>query len=103
MQVSRHFKAFANNSSVNIKLSKTQLCKKGQSGEFLGRLRGPSLKTGLPLTKNVLKPLAKRALIPLRRSELRECNIRFLSMRSVSCCTGPHVFTSFARLKKKFN
>ena len=37
----------------------------GQSGGFLGRLLGPLLKTGLPLMKNVLKPLAKSALIPL--------------------------------------
>ena len=36
----------------------------GQSGGFLGRLLGPLLKTGLPLMKNVLKPLAKSALIP---------------------------------------
>ena len=36
-----------------------------QSGEFLGRLLGPLLETGLPLIGNVLKPLAKRVLIPL--------------------------------------
>ena len=36
-----------------------------QSGGFLGRLLGPSLKTGLPLIGNVLKPLAKSALILL--------------------------------------
>ena len=36
-----------------------------QSGEFLGRLPGPSQKTGLPLIKNVIKPLAKSVLIPL--------------------------------------
>ena len=34
-QVSRIRKAFANNSSANIKLSKTQLHKVGQSGGFL--------------------------------------------------------------------
>ena len=39
--------------------------KKGQSGGFLGRLLGPLLKTGLPLTRNVLKRLAKSVLIPL--------------------------------------
>ena len=61
----RLHKAFANNSSANIKLSKTQLHKIGQSGGFLGRLLGPSLKTGLPLIGNVLKPLAKSVLIPL--------------------------------------
>ena len=37
----------------------------GQSGEFLGRLLGSLLKTGFPLIKNVLKPLAKSVLIPL--------------------------------------
>ena len=58
-------KAFANRSSADIKLSKTQLSKMIQSGGFLGRLLGPLLKTGLPLIKNVIKPLAKRVLIPL--------------------------------------
>ena len=37
----------------------------GQSGGFLGRLLGLLLKTGLPLIKNVLKPLPKSVLIPL--------------------------------------
>ena len=36
-----------------------------QLGGFLGRLLGPSLKTGLPLMKNVLKPSAKSVLVPL--------------------------------------
>ena len=36
-----------------------------QSGGFLGRLLGPLQKTGLPLVKNVIKPLAKSVLIPL--------------------------------------
>ena len=36
-----------------------------QSGGFLGKLLGQLLKTGLPLIKNVIKPLAKRVLIPL--------------------------------------
>ena len=50
-------KAFANNSSV-------ELSKMMQSG-FLGKLLGPLLKTGLPLIKNVITPLAKSVLIPL--------------------------------------
>ena len=54
-QVSRLRKAFANSSSANIKLSKTQLHKIGQSGGFLGRL----------LVGNVLKRLAKTVLKPL--------------------------------------
>ena len=64
-QVANIRKAFANNSSIDIKLSKTQLSKMIQSGGFLGRLLGPLLKTGLPLIKNVIKPLAKSVLIPL--------------------------------------
>ena len=34
-------------------------------GRFLGKLLGPLLKTGLPLIKNVIKPLVKSVLIPL--------------------------------------
>ena len=64
-QVANIHKAFANNSSIDIKLSKTQLSKMIQSGGFLGRLLGPLLKTGLPLISNVIKPLAKSVLIPL--------------------------------------
>ena len=51
--------------STDIILSKTQLSKMIQSGGFLGRLLGPLLKTGSPLTKNAIKPLAKNVLIPL--------------------------------------
>ena len=65
-QVLRLRKAFASNSSANIKLPKTQLHKIGQSGGFLGRFLGPLLKIGLPLMKNVSQPLAKSDLIPLR-------------------------------------
>ena len=64
-QVSNLRKAFANKSSTDIKLSKTQISKMIQSGGFLGRLLGPLLKTGLPLMKNVIKPWAKSVLIPL--------------------------------------
>ena len=65
IQVLRLCIAFANNSSADIKLSKTQLRKIGQSGGFIGRLLGPLLKTVLPLMRNILKPLAKSILIPL--------------------------------------
>ena len=64
-KVLRLRKAFANGSSPNIKLSKIHLHNIGKLGGFLGRLLGPLLKTGLPLMKNVLKPLAKSVLIPL--------------------------------------
>ena len=50
-KVSNLRKAFANNLSTDIKLSKTQLSKMMQSGGYLGRLLGPLLKTGLPLIK----------------------------------------------------
>ena len=53
------------NFSANIKLSKSQVHKIGQSGRFLGRILGPLLKTGLPLIGSVLKPLSKIVLIPL--------------------------------------
>ena len=37
----------------------------GQSGGSLSRLLGPLLQTGLPLVKDLLRALAKSALIPL--------------------------------------
>ena len=52
-------KDFTNNSAANIKLSKTQL---RRIGGFFSRLLGPLLKSGLPLMKNGLKPLAKGVL-----------------------------------------
>ena len=36
-----------------------------ESEGFLSRLLGPLLRTGLPLMKNVIQPLAKSVLIPL--------------------------------------
>ena len=62
-QVSKLCKAFTNGSPANIKLSKIQLHKIGQSEGFLGRILRLLLKTGLPVTGNILKPLAKRVLI----------------------------------------
>ena len=64
-QVANLCNAFTNYLSTDIKLSETQLSKMIQSGGFLGRLLGPLLKTGLPLMKNIIKPLAKSFLIPL--------------------------------------
>ena len=64
-QVANIRKAFANHSSTDIKLSKTQLSIMIQSGGFLGKLLIPLLKTGLPLMKSVIKTLAKSVLIPL--------------------------------------
>ena len=60
-QVANIRKAFAKNTSANIKLSKTQLSKMIQSGGFLGnslgKLAGPLIKVAVPLAKNVLAPL----------------------------------------------
>ena len=57
--------AFNNNMSTDLNFSKAQINKIIQFGGFLSKLLGPLLKTGLPLTKNVIKPLTKSVLIPL--------------------------------------
>ena len=64
-QVENRRKAFANKSSTNMKLSKTQFSRMTQAGGLLSRLLGQLLKTRLPLIKNVSKSLAKTVLIPL--------------------------------------
>ena len=64
-QVSNLHKAFAKNTSTDIKLSKSQLSKMIQSGGFLGKFLGQLLRAGLPLMKSVIKPLSKSVLIPL--------------------------------------
>ena len=51
--------------STDIKLSKAQISKIIQSGGFLGKILGPLMKTGLPITKNVIKSLAKSVFISL--------------------------------------
>ena len=60
--------ALANHSSIDIKLSKTQLSKIIQSGGFLGnlfgKLAGPLMKVAMPLAKNVLAPLGLSAAMP---------------------------------------
>ena len=52
-QVANIRKAFANHSSIEMKLSKTQLSKMIQSGGFLGnllgKLAGPLMKVAMPL------------------------------------------------------
>ena len=66
-QVANIRKAFANHSSIDIKLSKTQLSKMIQSGGFLanllGKLAGPLMKVAMPLAKNVLVPLGLSAVM----------------------------------------
>ena len=59
-QVANICKAFANHSSIDIKLSKSQLSKMIQSGGFLGnllgKLAGPLMKVAISLAKNLLAP-----------------------------------------------
>ena len=66
-QVANIRKAFAKNTSTDIKLSKTQLSKMIQSGGFLGnllgKLAGPLMKVAMPLAKNVLAPLGISAVV----------------------------------------
>ena len=61
--------AIENNMSTDIKLSKAQISHIWriyiQYGGFIGKILGLLLKTGLPLIKNVIKPLPKSVLIPL--------------------------------------
>ena len=61
-QVTNLCEAFANHTSTDIKLSKTQLSKMIQLAGFLGRLLGPLLM------KTVIQPSAKSGLIPLAAS-----------------------------------
>ena len=63
-QVANLRKAFANYSSNDVKLSKTQLSKMMQSGGFLNFLR-PLTKIAIPFSKNLAKPLIKNILFPL--------------------------------------
>ena len=66
-QVTNIRKAFAKNTSTDIKLSKTQLSKIIQSGGFLGnllsKLAGPLMKVAMPLAKNVLATLGLTAVM----------------------------------------
>ena len=57
-------KVFANSSSRDIKLIKTQASNIIQSGHFFDRLLGPLLNVELPLMKNVLIALAKSVMTP---------------------------------------
>ena len=86
-QVSRICKAFSNNSSTDIKFSKTQLSKMIQSEGLLGKLLGPLLKTVLPLIKNVINPLAKSVLISLRLTAAADAGIHKKILRSGNTTT----------------
>ena len=59
--------AFANNVSMNVKLSKAQLSQIIQSAEFLGallgKLAGPLMRVVVPFTKNILALLVTMASV----------------------------------------
>ena len=75
-QVANIRKAFAKNTSIDIKLSKTQLSKMIQSGGFLGnllgKLAGPLMKVAMPLAKNVLAPLGISAAMSAIDGSIRK-------------------------------
>ena len=58
--------AIENNMSTDIKLSKAQISKIIQSGEFLGallsKIPGPLMKVAVPLAKSILAPLGTTAV-----------------------------------------
>ena len=104
-QVANLRKAFGDKSSNDINLSKIQTSKMIQSGGFLGRLLWPLLKTGLPLTKNVIKPLAKSVLIVLRITAaasaadagIHKKNLRIRLLFFVLCFTSSAFVFGFAK------
>ena len=79
-QVANIGKAFANHSSVDIKLSKTQLSKMIQSerflGNLLGKLAGPLMKVAMPLAKNVLAPLGLSAAMSVIDGSIKKKMLR---------------------------
>ena len=61
-------KHFANFSSANIKLLKTQILKITQQTGFLSKLLGPWMKVWFQLMKKFFEPLAKSQLLGCRYS-----------------------------------
>ena len=96
IQVSNLRKPFANYISTNIKLSKTQICKMMQSEGFIGILLGPLLKTGLPLIKNVITPLAKSVLIPLRLTAAASATDAGIHKKNLRIRSSSFFFLCFA-------
>ena len=68
--------AFNNNKSIDLKLSKAQIFKIIQSGEFLGsllsKLAGLLMKVAIPLAKNVLAPLGITAAASAIDAEIQK-------------------------------
>ena len=80
-QVANIRKAFAKNTSIDIKLSKTQLSKMIQSGGFLGNLLSklavPLMKVAMPLAKNVLAPLGISAAMSAIDGSIKKKDVWF--------------------------
>lgn len=90
-QVASLRKAFANTSSKDIKLSKTEISKIIQSGGFCGRLLGSLMKVDLTLLKNVLRSLLRSVLIPdavliNRVTQTIENETKIKEADSLGCC-----------------
>ena len=62
-------------------------------GEFLGRLLGLLLKTGLPLIGNVLKPLAGSVLVPLGLTALASATDAAIQKKMFGSGTTALVFS----------
>ena len=75
-QVANIRKAFAKNTSTDIKLSKTRLSKMIKSGGFLGnllgKLAGPLMKVAMPLAKSVLAPLGLSAAMSVTDGSIKK-------------------------------
>ena len=71
--------AFNNNMSADIKLSKAQISKIIQSGEFLGsllrKLAGPLMKVAVLLAKNILAPLGIIAAVSAINDGIQKKNM----------------------------
>ena len=71
--------AFNNNMSADIKLSKAQISKIIQSGEFLGsllrKLAGPLMKVAVLLAKNILAPLGIIAAVSAINAGIQKKNM----------------------------
>ena len=70
------FASLANGSLKHMKISKTQVSKKLQSGRFLVRLFGSLMIVDLPLMKNSLTLLNKSVLVPLELTAASKADIR---------------------------
>ena len=102
--------AFNQNMSTNIKLSKDQISKIDQSGQFLGsllnKLACPLMKVVVPLAKNSLAPLGKTAAALAIDAGIRKkihgssCpSSSFFVMEKNGFLMPPHPLTSFKMQK----